>query len=474
MILKLTNALKDTFDLTDLDSFAYEFTGLGVSMANTYADASPSLISLESKAEPKQGNLKVIFGDDGGGSAKVFAKFATFLSKPPCTITYQTEVGTYQRDFKVKEVTRSNTGKNRAIMEDITIDWLTPWYRWVTLTSKNDPIVEIEPGAYGKTYAIPQNADPPKVELIDDPAIVDFESIEVSSELRQFYSLSPRDALFERHNVLAFNGLAALQAGALFSANELTFKMAEGTEASGACKFEFWYRCDVVDNDYGEFEVTGRPYIRLDRSDITGLAKASETSTTVFLPPSTTTGWHKVVMYFESAANPMLKVLNRRQYVYFTQPSLYDVVVHSGGEGRYIYGLSYVYGDSTDTVHEQFGVFHIVNNSETIDESSSPTIVRITRGTNNPSWRVVVNNQIVQSDGYFLETLPSETLEVSSVPNSQVAQTIQMDGTTRNIYDCIDMSRTNFVMIPQGSSTLVFEGVSGDIVVDYMEVHSLV
>lgn len=65
----------------------------------------------------------------------------------------------------------------------------------------------------------------------------------------------------------------------------------------------------------------------------------------------------------------------------------------------------------------------------------------------NPYW--YIGNQ---SDGYFVDIVPGETLHVSSDPTREFAQIERVDGQVTNIYKHQDFMRTNFVRVPKGTS----------------------
>ncbi len=247
------------------------------------------------------------------------------------------------------------------------------------------------------------------------------------------------------------------------------------SSASGACKFELYYKTDLIDGNNGEFVVSGKATVYLDGYDITGKCDVGAMTTTVFLPAATSVNWHRITMLFLEPVSALIYPRNRKGFTYYTCPSLYDVVIHSGREGRYVYDPYYVYGNSTAIDLNQINVFNIDNQSQVIGQASSPAIVRISRAAHNPSWRLLKGGQVIQSDGYFVDVLESEVLEVSSVVDGQHAIVIQPDGSYRNVYQYQDMTASNFVTFPQGSTTLIFDGVDeGDIDILYKEVLSVV
>jgi hypothetical protein len=461
----LTNAVNDVLDLGDLDNFAYEALGLGIKMQNEYANDSPNFISVSPKSEQGQLQLKIIFGADSGQSEKRFAAFAAFLARPPYVLSYETDAGQFKRDCMLSEVTKSKVESPRAINEGVSFDFLGLWYRWVSLKSTIDDTDELEVGLYGKTYVAPHTADPAKVELVNDPAITSADSITAPPIMRPYLQISANGAPFDGNVLMVDAKNIPKDSGAIVFNSDM---------ATTASKFEFWYRVDEIDSARGEFLIAGQVRAFIDGYEIDVIA-ATSSNTAVFLPESTSAGWHHIVLLSLEPLSASVQVKNSRGYVYFCAPSLYDVVVQSGGlKHCYIYQPHYVYGDYTANELKQYGVFPIYNHSKIIGQTSSPAVVRVSNAT-NPSWRLFVNSQILQSDGYFVDVGSNSILEVSSVPNDQFARTIEQGGLAiANVYSKQDITKTNFITIPQGASTLVFEGVRGQIDVEYREEHSLV
>lgn len=86
-----------------------------------------------------------------------------------------------------------------------------------------------------------------------------------------------------------------------------------------------------------------------------------------------------------------------------------------------------------------------------LEVSISPTKGHI----RNPHW-TLKNKGSVQSDGYFVNVIPGETLRVSSDPTREFARIERVDGQITNIYKYQDIMRSNFVRVPKGTSQLSF------------------
>lgn len=131
------------------------------------------------------------------------------------------------------------------------------------------------------------------------------------------------------------------------------------------------------------------------------------------------------------------------------------------GDGK-IYSNYYV----TPYVYEsdyngKSGVFSIVNNSKYIGTAKgSPVEVTVHGPCVNPYWEILDGSNVLQSDGFLITVPEGYRLVVSSIVQNQRAKLIAPDGTTSDVYQQQDLSRSNFIMIPEGYSTLAFHNVS--------------
>lgn len=144
--------------------------------------------------------------------------------------------------------------------------------------------------------------------------------------------------------------------------------------------------------------------------------------------------------------------------VELTYPMTYD----------YIYGVELVppkiinFAYTYDYIYEgwdsgQNGVFLLQNQSRYLSEvKGSPLEITIKGPSSNPSWSIVVNNKVVQTDGFNLEIPVGYTLVVSSVPQDQKAILIAPNGDVSNVYQQQRLELTNFVTAPPGDSIITF------------------
>lgn len=131
------------------------------------------------------------------------------------------------------------------------------------------------------------------------------------------------------------------------------------------------------------------------------------------------------------------------------------------GDGK-IYSDYYVtpYAYESD-YNGKSGVFSVINNSKYIGTAKgSPVEVTVHGPCVNPYWEILDGSKVLQSDGFLITVPEGYRLIVSSIVQNQRAKLIAPDGTTSDVYQQQDLSRSNFIMIPEGYSTLAFHNVS--------------
>jgi len=127
------------------------------------------------------------------------------------------------------------------------------------------------------------------------------------------------------------------------------------------------------------------------------------------------------------------------------------------------YNYDYIYAEE-NSVHSG-NYFTIQNDSLNFQSTTgSPCVITIEAGGTsvvNPSWNLFSGSKLLQSDGYFLTIQPGSKIEISSYPENQYADLINPDGSRSPLYQVQDLTKTNFVTIPQGQSTLIFNAGNG-------------
>ncbi len=115
------------------------------------------------------------------------------------------------------------------------------------------------------------------------------------------------------------------------------------------------------------------------------------------------------------------------------------------------------------------GVFQIENNSVYIGSAKgSPVEITVHGPCTNPYWEILDGSKVLQSDGYNIDVPDGYKLVVSSVVQKQRVKLIAPDGTISDVYQQQDLSKSNFITIPEGRVTLAFHNV-GEVSFDYRE-----
>ncbi|CAM3172986.1 phage baseplate protein [Lactococcus laudensis] len=151
------------------------------------------------------------------------------------------------------------------------------------------------------------------------------------------------------------------------------------------------------------------------------------------------------------------------------KPTDYPSYVPGFYEGKQVsdsYVYSYVYESE---YNGESGVFQIENNSVYIGSAKgSPVEITVHGPCTNPYWEILDGSKVLQSDGYNINVPEGYRLVVSSVVQKQRVKLIAPDGTISDVYQQQDLSRSNFITIPEGRVTLAFHNV-GDVSFNYRE-----
>lgn len=139
---------------------------------------------------------------------------------------------------------------------------------------------------------------------------------------------------------------------------------------------------------------------------------------------------------------------------------------YSGKPSNNYYVYPYVYESE---YNGESGVFQIENNSVYIGSAKgSPVEITVHGPCTNPYWEILDGSKVLQSDGYNIVVPEGYRLVVSSVVQKQRVKLIAPDGTISDVYQQQDLSRSNFITIPEGRVTLAFHNV-GDVSFNYRE-----
>ena len=134
--------------LADLDIFGVSPEGLGVSFEHTSHLSNSNYLLEKSELHQNEFKLSVVFGYVSHDPYNAYHKLVKFLDKAPYKLEYETPAGTWQREVRLKELTKTEIVTGDVMMEDFTLSCFTPWYR--NVESKYDPATDIQ--GDGKIY----------------------------------------------------------------------------------------------------------------------------------------------------------------------------------------------------------------------------------------------------------------------------------------------------------------------------------
>lgn len=123
---------------------------------------------------------------------------------------------------------------------------------------------------------------------------------------------------------------------------------------------------------------------------------------------------------------------------------------------NYTYQPYYVYQESNRPSNEK--VMSLNNKSQYFGlQSGSPSIITVKGPCSvNPTWTVVQKGNVVATDGFVLTLTDNQKLVVSSYPEDQYARLYNPDSSYVDVSQLQDYTKTNFVQIPEGESTVLF------------------
>lgn len=128
---------------------------------------------------------------------------------------------------------------------------------------------------------------------------------------------------------------------------------------------------------------------------------------------------------------------------------------------KYPYKYNYTYSESIN------GIINIVNNGS--DES--PCIINIFGNIVNPTWSLVKNNKIISSGALSATIDTGNKLIINSKDNElEIGEYTRENVFVRNRYQDTDLEKENFILIPNGQSTMLISGSTSSEIEAYIEV----
>ncbi len=452
----MLNEKGDLLDFSDREKFIlYDVSGLGVEF-NNKVDIFNASVLMNSQSL-KLGSLKatLLVGQNSSNGYEIFTEIFRFLNSPPYTMLYETDNGMYYRSCVLNKLTKSDMKKGRIFLEDVVFDFLTPFYKEISETYKPNSDAEGD----GKIYA---GTNKPRNLIANPNFLNNMQDWSNMSDPEGTYQLQAPATDKPTSNILKLTS----------SNNKLSsFMNAWGLKVRKGERISF--RVDIKTENNPDYD---RPVIRVvygtgekdyKYSDlgITSSSSSFKTAAISFVVPE------DGVFSFQ-LINQNLSTIGTMS-TYFREPMLIRGDVsdmppdfYSGKPSNNYYAYPYIYESD---YNGKSGVFQIENNSVYIGSAKgSPVEITVHGPCTNPYWEILDGSKVLQSDGYNIDVPDGYKLVVSSIVQNQRMKLIAPDGTISDVYQQQDLSKSNFVTIPEGHVTLAFHNV-GDVSFNYRE-----
>ena len=455
--LKIYNAKNDLVDLDDLDSiFSVSPEGFGAAIENNIFNAGASFKSsgVDMKASSLKLNLYFGLGDDNSEMVE-YRKFVEFLNYPPYRLVYITEGTELFRECILNEITKSDINTNQVLLEQVIFDFLTPFYKEISETYKPNSDTEGD----GKIYA---GTDKPRNLIANPNFLNNMQDWANMSDPEGTYQLQVPASDKPNSNILKLtssnNKLSSfINAWGLLvrKGDRLSFRVDIKTDNNPD------YDRPVIRVGYG----TGEKNYKYSDFGITSSSSGFKTATMSFVVPEDGVFQFYLINQNWSTLGTMS--------TYFREPMLIRGDVsdmtpdfYSGKPSNNYYVYPFVYESD---YNGKSGIFQIENNSVYIGSAKgSPVEITVHGPCTNPYWEILDGSKVLQSDGYNVDVPDGYKLVVSSIVQNQRMKLIAPDGTTSDVYQQQDLSKSNLIAIPEGHVILAFHNV-GDVSFVYRE-----
>lgn len=463
-MFKLTNARGETVDINTPSLRSYTPTGLGLQITNSYSPYETYFIPTKSVLS--QGIMQVYmkFGDIESQSYQSFSDFAQFLAYQPYTLEYDFDDNTYYRDARLQSLTKTEIGGSTIdaydrLNEIFTLEFINNWYNNKSAEYKSyDPDPNL--GTYGKIYGN-QIADtsikPSQVNSkgqTNKLANTEF-SPDFSGWTNNGWTLATDTPSYLGSNVMSIANPAntrsdisqtlAVKPGTIISMSTYLKLSPRGSETAPAIRFTIQF-----------LDSSGNVVSTVYSTNVT-----TKIGFTLYKVENAAVPTGAVSLKFRVYADNYV-------YAWFVQPMLvFDTTVGDYVQGleynhvatpayTYAYAPYYVYQESNRPSNEK--VMSLNNKSQYFGlQSGSPSIITVNGPCSvNPTWTVVQNGNVVATDGFVLTLTDNQKLVVSSYPEDQYARIYNPDGSYVDVSQLQDYTKTNFVQIPEGESTVLF------------------
>ena len=450
----LYNSEDDLVDLNNHEIFVLNPTGLGVSFSNSFSNVSANFLQEKSVLNSASLKLDIIFSRNSTTPYEKYEEFVKFLNKPPFKLIYEISGKTFQRDCVLSELSKGEIVTN-VLSESLTLDFTTPFYKEIFETYKPNSDTEGD----GKVYT---GTDKPRNLIANPNFLNNMQDWANMSDPEGTYQVQAPATDKPTSNILKLTS----------SNNKLSsFLNAWGLKVKKGDRLSF--RVDIKTENNPDYDRpvilvsygTGEKNYKYSDFGITLSSSGFETATISFVVPQD--GMFQLYLI-----NQNWSTIGEMS-TYFREPMLIrgDVSYipsdfYSGKPSNNYYAYPFVYESD---YNGKSGVFQIENNSVYIGSAKgSPVEITVHGPCTNPYWEILDGSKVLQSDGYNIDVPEGYKLVVSSVVQKQRVKLISPDGTISDVYQQQDLSKSNFVTIPEGHVTLAFHNV-GDVSFVYRE-----
>jgi hypothetical protein len=454
--ISILNEKGDLLDFSDREKFLlYDVSGLGVEFDNKVDIFNASVLMNSQNLKLGQLKAKLLVGQNSVNGYEIFSEMFRFLNSPPYTVIYETDTGVFYRDCVLNKLTKSDMKKGRVFIEDIIFDFLTPFYKEISETYKPTSDTEGD----GKIYA---GTNKPRNLIVNPNFLNNMQDWSNMSDPEGTYQLQVPATDKPTSNILKLtssnNKLSSFYNGwglNVRKGDRLSFRVDIKTENNPD------YDRPVIRVGYG----TGEKNYKYSDFGITSSSSGFNTATISFVVPQDGVFQLYLINQNWSTLGSMS--------TYFREPMLIRGDIsdmpsdfYSGKPSNNYYAYPYIYESD---YNGKSGFFQIENNSVYIGSAKgSPVEITVHGPCTNPYWEILDGSKVLQSDGYIIDVPEGYRLVVSSVVQKQRVKLIAPDGTISDVYQQQDLSRSNFVTIPEGHVTLAFHNV-GDVSFNYRE-----
>ena len=438
----LTNARGETVDINNDKLLSYTPTGLGVQFTNTYSQYETYFKATKSTVTQGQFQIHILFGDVESQAYQTFSDFAQFLAYQPLTLTYTTDSGTWYRDGRLNSLTKTEIGGSTVfatdrINESFTLEFINNWYNNKSAEYKSyDPDANL--GTYGKIYRPKYDPSVNRNLYLNSRGLADGYGINGNVRV----TVEPFDSTTNMWHIVAAQSTGNYIG--IYLWNYCSGKIPDNSDWS--------YSADIKGTGkvvkFGIERDHNNPVKGTIGSNWSRISQAGHVDY----------GVKTLVMYFDTTDSPLDVYIKLPKLEIGTIPTDWipaqedNLAIPFG----YAYAPYYVYQESSRPSNEK--VMSLNNKSQYFGlQSGSPSVITVKGPCSvNPTWTVVQKGNVVATDGFVLTLTDNQKLVVSSHPEDQYARLYNPDGSYVDVSQLQDYTKTNFVQIPEGESTVLF------------------